>query len=167
MYSYEKKSIALKVFHQTNSVSETIQILGYPTRRQLYSWIDDENLPSKERKPLPRIANSPEHPRNPPLDVKLDAIKSCFEHGESIKYVSEDIGYSRASIYQWRKQYLKKSTLGLMNRKNIPSGELKEGCRQSDSTTESLPEVAELKAQMVEMQMEIDILKETINSLVA
>ena len=32
-----KKSIALKVFHQTNSVSETIQILGYPTRRQLYS----------------------------------------------------------------------------------------------------------------------------------
>ena len=52
-----------------------------------------------------------------------------------------------------------------MNRKNIPSGELKEGCRQSDSTTESLPEVAELKAQMVEMQMEIDILKETINVL--
>lgn len=165
MYSYEKKSIALKVFHQTNSVSETIRILGYPTRRQLYSWIDDENLPSKERKPLPRIANSPEHPRNPPLDVKLDAIKRCFEHGESIKYVSEDIGYSRASIYQWRKQYLKKGTLGLMNRKNIPSGELKEGCRQSDSTTESLPEVAELKAQMVEMQMEIDILKETINVL--
>ena len=48
MYSYEKKSIALKVFHQTNSVSETIRILGYPTRRQLYSWIDDENLPSKD-----------------------------------------------------------------------------------------------------------------------
>lgn len=165
MYSYEKKSIALKVFHQTNSVSETIRILGYPTRRQLYSWIDDENLPSKERKPLPRIANSPEHPRNSPLDVKLDAIKRCFEHGERIKYVSEDIGYSRASIYQWRKQYLKKGTLGLMNRKNIPSGELKEGCRQSDSTTESLPEVAELKAQMLEMQMEIDILKETINVL--
>ena len=47
--------------------------------------------------------HSPEHPRNPPLDVKLDAIKRCFEHGESIKYVSEDIGYSRASIYQWRK----------------------------------------------------------------
>ena len=63
VYSYEKKSIALKVFHQTNSVSETIRILGYPTRRQLYSWIDDENLPSKERKPLPRIANSPEHPK--------------------------------------------------------------------------------------------------------
>ena len=34
VYSYEKKSIALKVFHQTNSVSETIRILGYPTRRQ-------------------------------------------------------------------------------------------------------------------------------------
>ena len=55
VYSSEKKYIALKVFHQTNSVSETIRILGYPTRRQLYSWINDENLPSKERIPLPRM----------------------------------------------------------------------------------------------------------------
>lgn len=165
MYSYEKKSVALKVFHQTNSVSETIRILGYQTRKQLYNWIYAENLPPKERKPLPRIANPPEHPRNPSLEVKLDAIKRCFEYGESIKYVSEDIGYSRASIYQWRKRYLKKGTLGLMNRKNIPSGELKEGRALTDSAAASSPEVAELKAQILEMQMEIDILKETINVL--
>ncbi len=78
VYSYEKKSIALKVFHQTNSVSETIRILGYPTRRQLYSWIDDENLPSKERKPLPRIANSPEHHH------VFYRCKSIFSHACSI-----------------------------------------------------------------------------------
>ena len=165
MYSQEKKEVALKIFHQTESVSETIRILGYPTRRQLYNWIATENLPPKERKPLPRIANPPEHPRNPPLEIKLNAIKRCFAYGESIKYVSEDIGYSRASIYQWRKQYLKEGTLGLMNRKNIPSGELKEGTRLSESVAASSHEVAELKAQMYEMQMEIDILKETINVL--
>lgn len=45
----------------------------------------------RERKPLPRFANPPDHPRNPPLDVKLDAIRRCFEHGENIKYVSEDL----------------------------------------------------------------------------
>ena len=36
--------------------------------------------------------------RNPSLKVKLDAIHRCFELGENIKSVSENIGYSRASI---------------------------------------------------------------------
>lgn len=87
MYSKEQKSTALKVFHQTNSVSVTIRILRYPTKRQLYTWIATENMVIRERKQLPRFANPPEHPRNPPLDVKLDAIRRCFEHGENIKYV--------------------------------------------------------------------------------
>lgn len=165
MYSKEKKEVALKVFHQTDSVSETIRILGYPTRKQLYNWIAAEDTPPKERKPLPRIANPPEHPRNPSLEIKLDAIKRCFEYGESIKYVSEDIGYSRASIYQWRKRYLKEGTLGLMNNKNIPSGELKEETAPSKLIVESSHELTDLKTQMLEMQMEIDILKETINVL--
>lgn len=87
----------------------------------------------REHKSLSRFANSPEHPRNPPLDVKLDAIRRSFESGENIKYVPEDIGYSRASIYQWRKRYLKEGTLGLMNNKNIPSGEIKEGITPEES----------------------------------
>ena len=165
MYSQVKKEAALNVFHETNSVTKTIQIMGYPTRRQLYSWIVAENAPPKERKRLPRIANSPQHPRNPSLEIKLDAIKRCFECGESVKYVSEDIGYTRASIYQWRKRYLKEGTLGLMNNKNIPSGQLKKGTTPSESIVAPSNEVAELKAQMLEMQMEIDILKETINVL--
>lgn len=165
MYSKEKKEVALKVFHQTESVSDTIRILGYPTRRQLYTWLEQENAPIKEHKKLPIIANPPNHPRNPPLEIKLDAIKRCFEYGENIKYVSEDIGYSRASIYQWRKRYLKEGALGLMNNKNILPGELTEGAAPSESITSPSKEVAELKAQMLDMQMEIDILKETINVL--
>lgn len=67
------KTTALVVFHQTNSVSETIRILGYPTRRQLYTWIAAENMVKREYKQLPRFTNPPEHPRNPPLDVmRLD-----------------------------------------------------------------------------------------------
>lgn len=52
-YSKEKKEVALKVFHQTHSVSETIRILGYPTRKQLCNWIALENVAPRERKPLP------------------------------------------------------------------------------------------------------------------
>ena len=78
-----------------------------------------------------------------------------------MKYVSEDIGYSRTSIYQWRKRYLKEGTLGLMNRKNITLGTLVEG---STSNTDIAPdELNQLKAQMQDMQLEIDILKESIN----
>ena len=56
---------ALKVFHQTDSVSEPIRLLRYPTRKQLYNWIVAENVSLTECKPIPRIANPPEHPRNP------------------------------------------------------------------------------------------------------
>lgn len=79
MYSQEQKVTALAVFHQTNSVSETIRILGYPTKKQLYIWIATENMVKRERKQLPQFANPTEHPRNPPLDIKLDAIRRCFE----------------------------------------------------------------------------------------
>lgn len=163
MYSKEQKDIALRIYHQTESVTETIRILGYPTRRNLYTWIAEENTPPKTRREYPVIDNPPDHPRNPPLEVKLDAIHRCYELGENIKYVSEDIGYSRASIYQWRKRYLKEGTLGLMNHKNITPGTLVEG--SVSSTDISSDEINQLKAQMQDMQLEIDILKETINVL--
>ena len=101
----------------------------------------------------PVIDNPPDHPRNPPLEVKLNAIHRCYELGENIKYVSEDIGYSRASIYQWRKRYLKEGTLGLMNHKNITPGTLVEG--SVSSTDISSDEINQLKAQMQDMQLEI------------
>ena len=106
----------------------------------------------KTRKEYPVINNPPDHPRNPPLEVYR-----CYELGENIKYVSEDIGYSRASIYQWRKRYLKEGTLGLMNHKNITPGTLVEG--SVSSTDISSDEINQLKAQMQDMQLEIDILK--------
>ena len=146
MYSKEQKDIALRIYHQTESVTETIRILGYPTRRNLYTWIAEENTPPKTRKEYPVIDNPPDHPRNPPLEVKLNAIHRCYELGENIKYVSEDIGYSRASIYQWRKRYLKEGTLGLMNHKNITPGTLVEG--SVSSTDISSDEINQLKPQI-------------------
>ena len=65
MYSKEQKDIALRIYHQTESVTETIRILGYPTRRNLYTWIAEENTPPKTRKEYPVIDNPPDHPRNP------------------------------------------------------------------------------------------------------
>ncbi|MCR4803853.1 MAG: IS3 family transposase, partial [Lachnospiraceae bacterium] len=132
-------------------------------RKQLYNWIYEEQHPPRGRKPYPIVDNHPTHPRNPPLNVKLDAIHRCFELGENIKFVSEDIGYSRASIYKWRKIYLKEGTLGLMNNKNLRPGQLVEG--SDTNSNPSNDDIEQLKTQMQDMQLEIDILKETINVL--
>ena len=64
-------------------------------------WIANEGLAKPERKPLTHV-NTAEHPRHPSAEVKMDAIHRCFDLGESVKSVSKDIGYIRASIYSWR-----------------------------------------------------------------
>jgi putative transposase len=158
MYSQEKIEIALKLYHQYDSVTKTVQTLGYPTKKALYGWIHDEGKTKKERKIL-ELVNTKTHPRNPPVEVKINALHRCFNLGESIKSVSEDIGYTRASIYSWRKKYLQKGVVALMNDKNIQPETLEEGSTSSNAKAE------ELKAQMLDMQLEIDILKETINVL--
>lgn len=160
MYSQEKIDVVLKVYHQCGSVTTTIRVLGYPTRRALYTWISNEGADKPERKPLNNI-NTAEHPRNPSIEVKIDAIHRCFELGESIKSVLEDIGYTRASIYNWRKKYLQGGVTALMNDKNIKPNTLTEG----SVAPASVPDLAQLQAQVKNMQMEIDILKETINVL--
>lgn len=94
--------MALKVYHQCGSVTDAVRIPGYPTRRTLYTWIAQEGTVKTERKPL-NNTNTAEHPRNPPFEVKMDAIHCCFEPEESVKSVSKDINYTRAGIYSWRK----------------------------------------------------------------
>ena len=39
-----KTDIALQVYHQCGSVTNTIRTPGYPTRRALYTWIENEGV---------------------------------------------------------------------------------------------------------------------------
>lgn len=155
MYSQDKIDIALQVYHQCGPVTNTIRILGYPTRRALYTWIENEGVQKPPRKTLDNT-NTAEHLRNPPIEVKMDAIHRCSELGESIRYVSEEIGYSRVSIYAWRKKYLQGGTVALMNDKNIKPSTLTEGAQDPPDA-----EMRQLLSRMDGMQLEIDILKET------
>ncbi len=158
MYSKEEIHTALELYHQCGSVTKTLQLLGYPSRGALYGWIDDEGTLKRPRKVL-KIINTQAHPLKPPVEVKLDALHRCFELGESVKSVSEDIGYTKSSIFAWRKKYLREGAVALMNKTSIRRGALKEGSARSDS------EIAELKARLFDLQLENDILKETINVL--
>lgn len=158
MLTYEKRIRALQLYEQTKSVTETIRVLGYPGRQTLYRWIKEQSDSPKERSVF-RGMNTPEKPRHPSAELKLETLHRCFELGEDVKSVSDEIGYSRASIYTWRRKYLQKGAVALMNPADDPRGELAPGI-PADSE-----EIGELKAQIAQLQMQVDILKETLNVL--
>lgn len=159
MYSEEQRIKALRMYHRIGSVTDTVRRLGYPSREQLHAWIRNDGKPKERRKKL-NLKNTTEHPRNPPAEFKMEALRRCFENGESVKSVSEEVGYSRASIYMWRKRYLQGGAASLMNTKNINPEKLPDMNEKISSE-----EVESLRKQMYELQMEVDILKETINVL--
>ena len=135
-------------------------MLGYPTRQTFYQWLREKNNPVKKVKPpRKRINNSPEQPLHPSPELKLETLRRCFECGENVKLVAEEIGYTSSSIYTWRRLYERKGAAAFMRYQDIPRGKLKE------KPSASSKEIEELKAQIREMQMEIDILNEAIKIL--
>ena len=160
MYSKEQREKALALYDKCQSVTKVIQVLGYPESRQgLYLWLRQRNAATKKKAERRRINNSPDHPLHPSLETKLDILRRCFIEGENVQLVSEETGYSRASIYTWRRKYQSGGPARLMNSKDDPRGILNKGKPSSTN------EIDALKQQMLEMQLEIDILKETINVL--
>ncbi|NCB27439.1 MAG: IS3 family transposase, partial [Bacteroidia bacterium] len=107
MYTHQQKVIALKKYEETKSVTATVQALGYPGRETLYRWLNPMDSLRKQKSTF-RGLNTPDHPRHPPVNLKLEAIHRCFELGEDVKSIADEIGYSRASIYTWRRRYIQK-----------------------------------------------------------
>ena len=160
MYSKEQREKALALYDKCHSVTKVIQVLGYPESRQgLYLWLRQRNAAPKKKAERRRVNNSPDHPLHPSLETKLDILRRCFIEGENVQLVSEETGYSRASIYTWRRKYQSGGPARLMNSKDDSRGILNKGKPSSTN------EIDSLKQQMLEMQLEIDILKETINVL--
>lgn len=100
MHSEEQYNKALALYVEYGSVTKTITQLGYPARRQtLYNWIIRRKHLTKECSSFHGF-NTPEQPRHPALELKLNALHRCFGLGENVQSVSDEIGYSIASIYQ-------------------------------------------------------------------
>ena len=102
--------------------------------------------------------NTADRSRHPFIELKLNTLHRCFKLGEDVEYVSREIGYSRCSIYKWRRLYLEKGAIGLMfSMKNIKKVPLVPLEPLATDTT------ADLQEQINKLQLEVDILKETIN----
>lgn len=159
-YTEQEKERALTLYDELGSIAKVIQKLGYPTRQNMYTWIKNRNIAIK-RRAVTDYTDSPIHRRHPSLEVKLSILHRCFEIGEDIKSVSEDTGYSRASIYSWRRKYLSGGAGALMSKKkHLPRGEL-----TVDTLTTGDTDQEKLMEKVKELELENDILKETINIL--
>lgn len=149
-YSKEQVHAALTLYSKLHSLPKVVKILGYPSVGSLASWVHK----------YPEVVAPKSHKRHikAPINVKLDAIRRCYENGETLKSVAEEIGYSSVAILNWHKKYQEKGLVGLMNKSDTDSS-------KSPKDIQSINDIEALKAQMMDMQMEIDILKETINVL--
>ena len=95
MYTEKEKEKALGLYNKTKSITEVIRRLGYPSRQAMYTWIANRNKPCIKRKSFQGI-NTAGHPRHPSAELKLSAIKACFEEGNDVQLISAKIGYSFA-----------------------------------------------------------------------
>ena len=149
-YTQEQISTALVLLKATGSPDKVIQILGYPSSPMLYHW----------RKKYPEYYDVPnqKHWRQAPTELKHDVIKHCLIKGEPVKLVAEEIGYTPSLIYKWIREYREKGCFQPMKKTTA-------NINVNPNDITSAEDINELKAQMLDMQMEIDILKETINVL--
>ncbi|WP_320927374.1 IS3 family transposase [Hungatella sp.] len=149
-YTNEQISAALLLLKATGSPKQVIDTLGYPSSPMLYHWRDM----------YPEYYNVPDqkHWKQAPDNLKQYIIKRCLIDGEPVKLVAEEIGYTPSLIYKWIREYRKKGHFSSM-KKTTANVEV------NPSNIESAEDINTLKAQMLDMQMEIDILKETINVL--
>lgn len=166
MYTKEQKEIALREYKRLGSMYALIWRLGYPSKSILYRWYERRNAGLENRHSHTAEAsekanhkcNTQDYPRHPSAEFKYEVLHRCFEPGEDVEYASREIGYSRMSIYVWRRKYLKYGMIGLISkRKNIPGKPFPQ-----DDTKSQSEEMQALWERVTNMQFEVDVLKETI-----
>ena len=104
MYSRIKRMKAMKLYSETGSVTEVIRTLGYPTRRTLYNWLEEDGIQGEENSPF-RIGGHSGRAAHLTDQIRKEALRRCFEEGENVAKVAYEIGCSRASIYNWKKKF--------------------------------------------------------------
>lgn len=146
-YTKNQMIAALALYNATGSAKTVINTLGYPSNPMLYHWI--KKYPEYLSKPHVR------HYKQATAELKEQAIRRCIIDREPIRLVAEDIGYTYSVVYRWLRSYRERETLSIMKRNREPA----------PSDLQSIDNIEDLKEKILDMQMEIDILKETINVL--
>ena len=138
-YSEEQVRRALELYLETRSVTKTRRQLGLKVSRAgFYKWIKKAGLPVREVK-------------KPDLETKLNAAHRCFSLGEKVQSVSKEVGFSRSSLYKWKRKHLEGyKQVKAEKKKASRSGE------RALTDAEKDKEIAMLKARLKEMQSQLE-----------
>lgn len=160
-YSKEQIRIALELYKEERSATQVVRKLGYPTKATVYLWLSQKKLkPINRREHLDSFSYQKRRTISP--DLKIEIIKRCFENGEDVRYVAEEMGVSRQSIHNWRRIVETKGLVGLMNKdkKKIVRANL---TKEKKDKIPQNHEIKILKNEVKSLKMEVDILKEALD----
>ena len=149
-YTEEEKAIALAYYHECRSAKKTVRDLGYPVRSCLNTWIANEGKPKQ-----PRKKNSINKGMST-FEERLDIVHRCVDLGEDVHLVAKELCRDTSTIYTWCRIYKKEGHIALMKKTKK---------KQPVTAVNEIDNIEELKAKMLELQLENDILRETINVL--
>ena len=149
MVDEKLKKRALRHYHKCHNMAKTLRKYPYCSRSVFYTWLKNEG---KEHVRSGRPGVLPPAGRAT-AEAKAEIVARISDGHEPIMDVSIETGYSRATLYKWIRQYRGNGIIGLMG---------KEKTKRKKAGGEPS---AELSKRLDEMQMQIDILVETINVL--
>jgi transposase InsO family protein/transposase-like protein len=153
-YSDEQRRTAVEYYlEHGKNVSRTCHILGYPSRTLLTQWIM-EDLPQEQhncRKGSPLVKCSHK-------EKEAAVLEMCCSPS-SVQSIADELGVSRAALYDWKSRFLRKGDEHSMakKRKSVDTNksieELTSECDELNS------QVDELKQQIYRLQLEKDVLE--------
>lgn len=149
MVDEKQKTQALKYYRKCSSIAKTLRKFPICTRATFYTWLKNEG---KERARKGRSGVFPEAGRPTP-ERKLAIVERVTAGHEPVMDVAISTGYSRPTIYKWKRQYLAGGIMGLM------------GSKKPKTSKKVEPPSDDISKRLDEMQMQIDILTETIKVL--
>ncbi len=166
-YSKQEISEALKLYDLEENVTRVVRILGYPTKATLYLWLRQRSPKSSQVIPTlttngdRSISNYYLNRKTVSPETKIEAIKRCFNDGEDVRQVAEEMGVSRQSIHNWRRIVEKNGLVALMNRDKQKI--IDKNLTENDSNNNvKLKELEQVQNEVKSLKLEIDILKEAL-----
>ena len=164
VYTAEQRAVAVQYYKEHGrSLARTARALGYPCRQLLGVWVH-EDLPA-DYHPFRRGKAVVEYTDK----QKMDAVVSVASGEKTAKQLQAEIGVTRSTVHQWKRQLLGEGDNPGMRKKSpgeepatAPSDQeigLRAEC------TELREERDRLQKQVQRLQMEMDILEKAAEIL--
>ena len=137
-YTEDEKQKAVDLYIENNcNLKKTVRELGYGSATGVLRWIR-ERRPDKASKIVPRAWKV-----DYPEEIKQKAIMELVNQECDSAKIAEKYGISRATLYEWKINYIGKGNTALRQKIN------------SESTEEYSKEVQELKEQLEAIKKEL------------